>query len=226
MAYRPFYTPSAAFDDTRMRDAGHDNMQGCLHRWVGYGADVTQCNNKANPYICDFGLGVGYKLALLTTELPLTIEDRVVGFVDVAAHWEREPLPAPVPVFNEKTRLYVIPKQPPKWIWELYEVKPVIGQAGGLLRQLIMLRRIAARALYRSNSEETTQFAITAAVSCNDPKLGVFRYMWRGGILAGDPRYFSDEGWLQSDVTDAFNLLQEPRLSYTEAQRHHWNEAW
>lgn len=211
MAYRPFYTPSAAFDDTRLRDAGHDDMQACLHRWLDYsfGADRRGIDGAMSRRF----RGVTYELIWLGLEHMLTIEGRVVGFVDVMTQWRRHE-----PYFNQHQRPVGTPplKEFAPDIYELYEVKPTIGQAGGLLRQLRVMQHIADKAISGSHGRNH-RVVVTPVVPAKDPKLAVFSYMWRSGILTyqGDPMA-PDPACLQSAVDDEFKFLRQPYVALPE----------
>jgi hypothetical protein len=113
-------TPSEAHDSARNRDAGHDEMQAEVWRWLN--------KQRATVSLTSDGPTREFTFAVANVEEPLYVKGRILAWVDVCARYESF-----ISANHNSSIIYA------------FEIKPKIWSVGAVIRQCITIGSILER---------------------------------------------------------------------------------
>lgn len=147
--------PPSGWNETA-RDAGHDEMQADFYR-------VMQERLKAGHTLrCAFARDEirEVKCEWVGIEHPFVSQGRLLGFADVAAIYS-----------SDRDTL-----------WIFYEIKPVIGAVGSVIRQCRAVEVLAERTLRDRHSGRPRPSLVHPVAYDDDPKLALLKELYPGVI--------------------------------------------
>jgi hypothetical protein len=156
-------TPSGWHDDAQSRDAGHDEMQAGVYRFL-------RSMGEKKLEKADLHGTVLYDRAGVYFECPFYYEGRISTFIDICVHFAK----------SGDGKEYATHKN----ILFCYEIKPKIYSVGATIRQCRATKDAVSRGSFHRVSSghrlynETPEVHVVPVVPYNDPKLDLLAEFW------------------------------------------------
>lgn len=152
-------TPSGWHDDASNRDAGHDELQAAVYRWL------VKCGPKFKRFMrCN--KPSEYHREGVEIEAPLLLKGSVLCFTDVCATFRHTP---------DRGR--------DEYLLEIFEIKPRISSVGGVIRQCKHMAILANRWRPRDSDYHIPQVIVRAVVPYDDPKISLLSEMYGASLV-------------------------------------------
>jgi len=151
-------TPSGWHDDTRSRDAGHDEMQLAVLRKL----------KSREPEPIPGRFNEVYKFRGVYAEFPFYLNGQIIAFADVCEVFRTDKAG-----YGGYYELFYV----------AYEIKPRILSVGGVIRQALALDSAIERAK-QGRQSTANQCRVIPVVPAHDPKIDLLREMYNGSIWA------------------------------------------
>lgn len=156
-------TPSGWHDDARGRDAGHDQLQIEVWRYL---KEHGETEAKAKSYPLE-----EYRRTSVDVEHPFVVGGRISVFADVCEVFVHSPM-----IGNDIARR--------RHLFRIFEIKPKVWSAGAAIRQATAIYHAVWKWRESREAYQPPLVSVAIVVPFDDPKLLLLREMYHGQVWA------------------------------------------